>query len=179
MPRPTLESNDRSRKQPVGTQGTPDAHFVVAPLTRTPGLRERMIAALESCQRQPNSAKRKHGDDEDVLASIQNVLMGVSSDDDGGNDEDDDGDNEDIHDTDNDTSWINRWIDRPVGERRRMNTEDRPGWGKPEIMTAANITEAQYKRYMVSGFFSILAVELTGGISSRNPHMTCAINTST
>jgi hypothetical protein len=76
------------------------------------------------------------------------------------------------------TSWIERWVDQPAGERGRKNTETRPGWGKPDILKTAGITESQYARYMVS-FFIILAAELTDPISPRNPCTVCATTTST
>jgi len=47
-------------------------------------------------------------------------------------------------------SWIGCWIDKPPGERGRINREDRLGWGKPEIMKATGIMEEQYSWYMKS-----------------------------
>ena len=75
---------------------------------------------------------------------------------------------------DDETSWIDRWIDKPPGEGGRKNKEGRPGWGKPQILETAGITDDQYHRYMVS-FLGIFTVGLTDSISPRCPsaHRLC------
>ena len=64
--------------------------------------------------------------------------------------EDSEDDEDDEDDNDGSTRWINRWIDKPSGEGGRKNKEGRAGWGKPEIMDVAGITEGQYSCYLVS-----------------------------
>ena len=127
----------------------------------------KLMAALDTIQPQPSKGvKRKRdndeNDDNDTLKRFRRLLAqsyddndndenGSDSDNDDDNDDDNDnGNNNDNDDDDDETSWINRWIDKPFGEGGRKNKEGRPGWGKPEILKTARITEAQYNRYMVS-----------------------------
>lgn len=132
-----------------------------------PDVRARLIAALDTIQPQASKGvKRKRdnddNDDNDALKRLRRLL--AQGYDDNDNDEDDnnsdnddnngnsnDNDNDNVNDNDNDeTSWIDCWIDKPFGEGGRKNKEGRPGWGKPEILKTAGITEGQYNRYMVS-----------------------------
>ena len=122
---------------------------------------------LDTIQPQPSKGvKRKRdnneNDDNNTLKRFRRLLAqsyddndndenGSDSDNDDDNDDDNDNGNDNDNDDDDDkTSWINRWIDKPFGEGGRKNKEGRPGWGKPEILKTAGITEAQYNRYMVS-----------------------------
>ena len=123
------------------------------------------MAALDTIQPQPSKGvKRKRdndeNDDNDTLKRFRRLLAQSYDDNDNdeyGSDSDNDDNNNNGNDNDNDnnddndeTNWINRWIDKPFGEGGRKNKEGRPGWGKPEILKTAGITEAQYNRYMVS-----------------------------
>ena len=117
------------------------------------------MSALDANQiRSSKGVKRKRDDDNNILTAFQSLLTQVSGHEDS-NDEDDNRNEEDEDDNgDTAVSWIDRWVDKPIGERSRKNSERRPGWGKAEMMEAAGITEDQYNRYMVS---FILVVELT------------------
>ena len=116
-------------------------HLVAVPLTRPPGVRTKPVAALQSNRTQLSKRlKRKLDDDDRLRAPIEKSL-----------DDDDDDDDDDDHNEDNNSgntnenpSWIDHWIDQPAGERGRKNREGRLGWGRPEILKAIGITEAQY-----------------------------------
>jgi len=115
------------------------------------------VATLDANHTRPSKGiKRKHEDDNNLLAVFQSLLAHVA---DGDEDEITTDDSSD-KDHEEGTSWINHWIDKPLGERGRKNSDTRPGWGKPEIMKTAGITEEQYNRYMVS-FLVVLVVEPT------------------
>jgi len=122
--------------------------------------------------------KRKFGDHAGMFALFQDFLTRAAYDDEDDGNEGDNRDEEDEDDEDGnvDTSWIERWVDQPAGERSRKHTETRPGWAKPDILKTAGITQSQYARYMVS-FFIILAVELTDPISPRNLRTVCVTAT--
>jgi len=125
---------------------------LVAALTRSPGFRAELTAGLDTSQKQPSKGvNRKLDNDHTLFALFQDFLTHVADDDeddcneDGEEDEDDEGNV--------DTSWIDRWIDKPAGERGRKHTETRPGWGQLDILNTAGITVCQYDRYMVSFSF--------------------------
>ena len=111
------------------------------------------MATLDASKTQPpKGIKRKRDDDDRVVAMFEALLARNADDteDDGGPGDESEEDESDEDTQADDESWIDHWVDKPPGERGRKNKEDRPGWGKPEIMTAAGITEDQYHRYMVS-----------------------------
>jgi hypothetical protein len=164
MPRTALKSTHESIKMPAGKQGMPHYRTPFTarrPLTRSPDFFVQFMAAFNATQTQPpKGVKRKSGDTDDALANLQRLLAHATNCDEDDCDENGDCNEDDKDDEDGsvDTSWIDRWIDRPAGEGGRRHREGRPGWGKTEIMQAADITEDQYNRYMVS-FMVILAVD--------------------
>lgn len=100
------------------------------------------MAALESGQ--AKGVKRKHDNNDNTFSMFQNLLTGAASNENGFDDYD-------CNDNDDDsrTSWINHYIKQPYGERGRTDTDDRCGFGKAEILEVADITNAQYRCYMV------------------------------
>jgi len=151
--------------------------------TRSPDIHAWLIAALDTIQTQPSKrVKRKHDDDDDDDEDALTVFRSLLTYDNNNNNnnkarEDNDNDNSDEEEDDK-SSWINRWIDKPPGEGGRKNKDGRPGWGKPEIMKTAGITDGQYNRYMVS-FLVIFTVGFINSISPRCPPITCVTDIST
>jgi hypothetical protein len=172
----------QSRCQQVSREcpATRPLSLLTALLTCSPDFFVQFMAAFNATQTQPpKGVKRKSGDTDDALANLQRLLAHTTNNDkDNCNKKDNcNEDNKDDEDGSIDTSWINCWIDQPAGEGGHRHREGHPGWGKTEIMQAANIMEDQYNCYMVS-FMVILAVDLTDSISPRNPCIICAITTS-
>ena len=151
--------------------------------TQLPGLHVKLGAALDTIQTQPpKGVKRGHENDNDNALLI---FWSILAHDDNENDEDnevedgeDSEDNENNENVDDEASWINCWIDTPLGEGGCRNKEGCPGWGKPEILKTAGITGDQYTHYMVSPLV-FFAVGLTDSISPRDPLTICVIATST
>ena len=86
------------------------------------------------------------------------------------NNNDHDNDNEDNNsgDTNNNPGWINP----PAGECGWKNWEGCLGWGKPEILTTAGITEDQYTIYMVS-FLQLISLDIIDLAHFFNNCMCC------
>ena len=158
--------------------------------TQSPDIHAKLIAALDTIQTQSSKGvKRKRDNDNNDALTVFRSLLTYENDQDDEDDEDneDDQDNkdEDSEDNGNDnsdkdgndkTSWINCWIDKPPGEGGCKNKDERPGWGKPEILKTAGITGDQYNCYMIS-FLVIFAVGLINSISPRCLLTICAIAT--
>ena len=144
-------------------------HLVAVPLTRPPGVRTKAAAALQTNRlRLSNRLKRKPDDDDRLCAPVEEGLDEADNDNNDNNNEDEDhNEDNDGGDTSDNTGWINHFVDQPAGEHRRKNREGRLGWGKPEILKATGITEAQYTMYMVC-ISVILAVGLVDSIFPRN-----------
>ena len=131
-----------------------DAHLIAQlPLDpTTPDIDAKLTATLSPNKLQPSKRVNKKPCTEGVLSTVvQNTPAPVD-------------DNANASDADNNTDrddaeastipdWIDVLVEKPPGERGCKTREGRPGWGKPEILEAAGITEAQYTRYMAS-FFS-------------------------
>jgi len=82
-------------------------------------------------------------DDEDALTVFRSLLV-YDNDNDNDNKAREDNDNDNSNEEGDDkSSWINRWIDKPPGEGGRKAKDGCPGWGKPEIMKTAGITDGQ------------------------------------
>src|SRR5882757_5577718 len=118
------------------------------PTHSLPDLRVQLMAALDTIQAWPSKGAKRKRDNDDALANIQNLLAQFTSDNEGEDNNEDDKDDKD-EDEDKVTSWIDHWINKPSSEGGCRNTEERPGWGKPEILKTAGITDCQYNRYMV------------------------------
>ena len=155
-------------------------------LTRLPARRAKPTAALNTNQTRPSGQGKRKRDDDELFELFQSFLECIdnnnNNDDNDNDNNDNDNDNDGCNEVDKysevDMSWIDRWVDKPAGERGRMNKEGRPGWGKPEIMQVTGIMEAQYNLYMVC-FSVFLVVELTDSISPRNLCIVCAAAIST
>ena len=146
----------------------------------------KLVATIDTIQTwSSKGVKRKHDDNDDGNALTIFWKLLTHKDENNENDENDQNeygeDNKDSQDDENmddKRSWINCWIDKPPSEGGRRDKEGCPGWGKPEILKTAGITEAQYNRYMVS-FHVSFAVGLIDLILPRCPHTICVLSTST
>ena len=82
--------------------------------------------------------------DDDLLAVCWDIITHTA---DNNCNEDNDHDGADYND---EHSWIGHWVSQPKGEQNRKSWEGCHRWGKLEILKAADITEEQYRFYMVS-----------------------------
>ena len=132
--------------------------------------------------RLPKGVKRGcENDDDDALMIFRSILTHDDNKNDKVNkveDGEDGEDNENDENMDNEASWINHWINKPLGEGGCRNKEGHPGWGKPEILKTAGITGDQYTCYLVSPLV-FFAVGLTDSILPRDLLTICVIATST
>ena len=143
----------------------------------------KLIAALDTIQTQlPKGVKRGHeNDNNNALTIFQSILTHDDNENDEVNkveDGEDGEDDENDENMDNEASWINCWIDKPLGEGGCRNKEGRPGWGKPKILKTAGITGDQYTHYLVSPLV-FFTVGLTDSILPRDLLTICVITTST
>ena len=143
----------------------------------------KLVAALDTIQTRPPKGVKCgcENDDNNALTIFQNILTHDDIENNEVNkveDSEDGEDDENNENVDNEASWINRWIDKPLSEGGCRNKEGCPGWGKPKILKTAGITGDQYTRYMVSPLV-FFAVGLTDSISPRDPLTICVIAAST
>lgn len=165
MPLPALKYNHNSIKLPIGAQGTRWCPFHCIARrhtysrTRSPDIRTETIAAIDSVQTQSSKGvkKKRDNDDDDAFTNFRRLLTHENNENGDSDYGEEEGKHEDGENGDDDASWIDRWIDKPSGLGGRKNKEGRPGWGKPEILKTAGITEGQYDQYMVS-LLAIFAV---------------------
>lgn len=93
------------------------------------------MAELDTRQaQQSNGLKRKRNNETSLVPAA------CAGDEDTNDYEDDN----DYNDSSVNTQWIDHWVHKPYGERGCRNRDSRPGWGKPEALVAAGITEGQY-----------------------------------
>ena len=142
----------------------------------------KLVAALDTIQTQPPKGVKRgcENDENDALTIFQSILAHDDNENDKVNevkDGEDSEDNKNDENVDDEASWINCWIDKPLGEGGCRN-KGCPGWGKPEILKTAGIMGDQYTHYMVSPLV-FFAVGLTDSISPRDLLTICVIATST
>ena len=127
----------------------------------------------------PKGVKRGCGNDnDDALTIFQSILAHEDNENNKVNEVEDGEDDENNKNVDDEASWINCWIDKPLSEGGCRNKEGCPGWGKPKILKTAGIMGDQYTCYIVSPLV-FFAVGLTDSISPRDLLTICVIATST